>query len=78
MRVRWNRNELAILNGVGQASPPDLVREETQKPNDEIDGIVKRDEPQDFSEVPIGYAPVSYCPRQPPPQNQIGNQIGDC
>lgn len=45
MRVRRSRNELAILNVVGQASPPDLVREETQKPNDEIDGIVKRDEP---------------------------------
>ena len=72
MRVRRNRNELAILNVVGQASPPDLVREETQKPNDEIDGIVKRDEPQDFCEVPIGYTPVSYRPRQAHPQNQIG------
>ena len=45
MRGRWNRNELTMLNVVGQASPPDFAREETQKPNDEIDGVVKRDEP---------------------------------
>ena len=77
MRLRWNRNELAILNVVGQASPPDLVREETQKPNDKIDGIVKRDEPQDFCEVTIGDTPISYCPRQADPQNQIGKQVGD-
>ena len=77
MRVRWNRNELAMLNVVGHTSPPDLVREETQKPNDEIDCIVKWDEPQDSGEVKIGYTPVSYRPRQAYPQNQIERQIGD-
>ena len=67
MRVRWDWNELAVLDIVGQASPPDLVREETQNPNDEVDGIVKRDEPQDFCEVPISYTPVSNGPRQAQP-----------
>jgi len=77
MRVGWNLKEVPVLNVVGLASPSDLAREETQKPNDEIDCIVKRDKPQDFYEVSIGYTPVSYHPSQAHPQNQIGGQIGD-